>query len=150
MTGEDDTTNELHRMLSFYADDCSSPLGLQSGDITDQELLAMSTFKKNFEQFGPQRGRLNLSSAYRADPQSINKDTRFSGAFIIELPKEKIVTGVATQGFGGEWVTKYRMIFSPGNGDPLVSSEVRGISCGHTTHFALGKLDLLTVLPGET
>lgn len=107
-------------MSSSYADDCSSPLGVQNRkQIPDNKLMALSTFQDDFKQFGPQRGRLHSSSAYRADPRLV------SGAFIIVLPQEKIVTAVATQGFRDEWVTKYRLVFYPGDGGPSTITEVR-------------------------
>lgn len=113
-------------MSSSYADDCSSPLGVQNRkQIPDNKLMALSTFQDDFKQFGPQRGRLHSSSAYRADPRLISKDGLVSGAFIIVLPQEKIVTAVATQGFRDEWVTKYQLVFHPGDGGPSTITEVR-------------------------
>lgn len=127
-------------MSSSYVDDCSSPLGVQiRKQIPDNKLMALSTFQDDFKQFGPQRGRLHSSSAYRADPRLV------SGAFIIVLPQEKIVTAVATQGFRDEWVTKYRLVFYPGDGGPSTITEVRSSEV-HLFTFNENRVDHVVIL----
>lgn len=133
-------------MSSSYVDDCSSPLGVQiRKQIPDNKLMALSTFQDDFKQFGPQRGRLHSSSAYRADPHLISKDGLVSGAFIIVLPQEKIVTAVATQGFKDEWVTKYQLVFYPGDGGPSTITEVRSSEV-HLFTFNENRVDHVVIL----
>lgn len=133
-------------MSSSYVDDCSSPLGVQiRKQIPDNKLMALSTFQDDFKQFGPQRGRLHSSSAYRADPRLVSKDGLVSGAFIIVLPQEKIVTAVATQGFRDEWVTKYQLVFYPGDGGPSTITEVRSSEV-HLFTFNENRVDHVVIL----
>ena len=88
---------------------CSNPLGMENGNIPDRNIVATtSSFGNNQEMFGAQRARLRSSSGYRADPLVV-KQTSFH--FIrVTLPKEMIITGIATQGLGAEWVTKYQLM----------------------------------------
>ena len=79
---------------------------MESGRIPNRNIIATTmSFGNNRERFGAHRARLRSLSGYRADPSARNQ------TFIeVKLPKEMIVTGIATQGLGGEWVTKYRLI----------------------------------------
>lgn len=102
----------------FYSSaNCRSPLGMESGAIPDSALMAFSTFERDFEKYGPKRGRLHLrkpSPGYRAGNVKANQSW-----IMVELGKETVVTGIATQGYGDtameEWVTKYTLMFSTGS-----------------------------------
>jgi len=87
---------------------------MESGEIPDDNIVATTNiFGNDQEKYGAQRARLRLLSGYRAD-LSADKERRFH--FIkIKLPKETIITGIATQGFEKEWVTKYTMMASQDN-----------------------------------
>lgn len=123
-------------MLSFYVDDCKSPLGIQNGKIPDSNIYTtMGTFEDNFLKFGAPRARLMSSSGYRADPASINMIDLYARGFVIVLTKETIVTGIATQGLGEEWIESYHMAFISGNDGTIVepSSQV-GLSIKGIVH----------------
>ena len=90
---------------------------MESGAIPDSALMASSTFERDFEKYGPKRGRLHLrkpSPGYRAGNVKANQSW-----IMVELGKETVVTGIATQGYGDtaieEWVTKYTLMFSTGS-----------------------------------
>ena len=61
--------------------------------------------------FGAGRARLTSSSGYRADPKVLSQliDEERSPFLLVHLPKEMVVSGIATQGLGQEWITKYTM-----------------------------------------
>lgn len=82
---------------------------MENGDIPDGNLV---TATKSFDSinFGAHRARLRCSSGFRADP-SASQQT--SSHFIeVTLDKEKIITKIATQGLGEEWVTEFTMMAS--------------------------------------
>ena len=82
-----------------------------SGAIPDNALTASSTFEEDDNSYGPQRARLNLSlpsHGYRAGDAS-------DSWIIVNLGKETVVTGIATQGYGDpaveEWISGYRLMY---------------------------------------
>ena len=89
---------------------------MESGEIPNGNIVATtSSFGNDWEMFGAHRARLRSSSGFRSDPSTLEQ-TPFH--FItVKLPREMIVTGVATQGLGEEWVTKYTLMASQ-NGKP--------------------------------
>ena len=91
---------------------------MESGEIPDRNIVATtSSFSNNREMFGAHRARLRSSSGFRADPSALEQ-TPFH-YISVKLPREMIVTGVATQGLRGEWVTTYTLMASQ-NGESLV------------------------------
>ena len=107
-------------MLFSYIGDCNNPLGMENGNIPDDNLAAtVSSYEGNNSQmFGVHRARLKSSSGYRTHPSALSQDP--SPFVVVELPREMIVTGIATQGLGREWVRKYTM-FTADNSGALVS-----------------------------
>ena len=95
---------------------CSEALGMESASIKNDNIRASSTYGDNFETYGPHRARLNQnSSGYRAEPP-VNNTAENEPWLVIELENKTVITGIATQGFGGasEWVTNYTLMFSAG------------------------------------
>ena len=84
---------------------------MENGKIPDHNISAsMSSFDNNWEMFGAHQARLKSSSGFRADP-SVVEQTSFH-YIKVELPKEMIITAIATQGLGEEWVAKYTLMAS--------------------------------------
>ena len=98
--------------LRFYLGDCNNPLGMVNGDIPDSNIIAaVTSYQEDSTLFGARRARLNSSSGYRADLKALSQaiDQELSPFLLVILPKEMVVTGIATQGLGQEWITKYTM-----------------------------------------
>ena len=101
-----------HVIMFFYLGDCSNPLGMANGDIPDSNISAtVPGYRENPTLFEVRRARLNSLSGYRADPTALSDkiDQKLSPFLEVFLPKEMVVTGIATQGLGKEWITKYIM-----------------------------------------
>ena len=86
---------------------------MESQLIKDFQITASSSFNHDFTTYGPQRARLNLASwppGYRANPAKLN-----SSWIKVSLGAEKVITGLATQGYGDtavmEWVTSYSVMY---------------------------------------
>ena len=82
---------------------------MENGGIPDRNLV---TGTKSFDsiQFGAHRARLRSTSGFRADPSAVQQ-TSFH--FIeVTLVKAKIITEIATQGLGDEWVAEFTMMAS--------------------------------------
>ena len=92
---------------------------MESGQIPDSDIVAsIRSFGKNTAMFGPHRARLRSSLAFRADPLAVEQ---WSFHFIkVKLPEEMILTGIATQGFGSEWVSKFKLMATTKNGDSYI------------------------------
>lgn len=89
---------------------------MENGDIPDNDIIAtLSSYENDSNDlFGAHRARLNSSSGYRADPTALNRALKqsFSPSLLVNLQKKMVVTGIATQGLGREWITKYRMFIA--------------------------------------
>jgi len=92
-------------------------LGISDGRIKDSQLTSSSPFDNDFETYGPQRARLNMTSwppGYRSAP-----DKAASGWFKVEIGHIIVITGIATQGYGdifvSEWLTIYMLLYSQGD-----------------------------------
>ncbi|EDO28738.1 predicted protein, partial [Nematostella vectensis] len=101
--------------------DCRKPLGMQSGDITDAQLSAASSYNNNRTAYGPGRARLNHPGGYRANkavPQT------YLG---VRFLKPYIITGIATQGYGivavKEWVKLFWLGYSDGSNTSFFKSN---------------------------
>jgi len=103
----------------FHFQYCFKSLGMESGQITDGNIFSsIGSFSNSTNTFGAHRARLRSSSAFRADPLAINEN---SSNFIgVELNQEMIVTGISTQGFKGEWVTKFKLMALIKNRDSYI------------------------------
>ncbi|PFX27644.1 Polycystic kidney disease protein 1-like 2 [Stylophora pistillata] len=101
---------------------------MESKKIKDNQITASSAFNNDFAKNGPQRARLNLESwppGYRANP----RDAR--GCWIkVGLTNKKIITGLATQGYGvnysTEWVTSYIVLYKSKAGEMLPFKTLQG------------------------
>ena len=76
--------------------------------IGDEYFGASSTYGDEFVNYGPHKARLNGTGGYRA---GLDKSTWI----LVLLPKEMVVTAIATQGYGDpkvkEWVTQYMILY---------------------------------------
>lgn len=106
--------------MNAFTGKCDVPLGVESGRISDHQLTAFSHYENDY-RFGAHRARLRLYSwppGYRAD-KTILGDTEQFRWIRIDLGGEKIVTGIATQGYGNasvsEWITRYKLMYAAKN-----------------------------------
>ena len=114
-------------MLSSYVGDCNNPLGMENGDISDGDIIAtVAGHADDPTLFGAHHARLNSWSGYRADPKALSqaRNQTLSPSLLVILPNEMVVTGIATQGLGREWITKYRM-FAGDDAGAYTSIKVR-------------------------
>ena len=82
------------------------PLGMENGKISDAEIeTETNSFDANS---GPEKARLRSPTGYRADPEALNRT--LLNYILVKLPKEMIITGIATQGLGKEWVKKFELL----------------------------------------
>lgn len=101
---------------------------MESKRIKDQQITASSAFNDDFATYGSQRARLNLTSwppGYRANP------TELSFTWIkVDLGTDKVITGLATQGYGDtsvtEWVTSYIAMYESRMGDMQQFTNMQG------------------------
>ena len=125
-------------ILPSPTESCQKPLGIENGLISDEQLSAFSSFNNDSSTYGVHRARLKISSwppGYRA----LKRDHYITLPWIrIDLEKEMVVTGIATQGYGdssvAEWVTSFKLMYADqlnfdffleSNGIPQVSKSLR-------------------------
>lgn len=101
---------------------------MESKRIKDNQITASSCFNDDFASYGPQRARLNSMSwppGYRANPEKLQ-----STLIKVDLGTEKVITGLATQGYGDtsvmEWVTSYIVMYESKMGDILPVRNMQG------------------------
>ena len=100
-------------------DPCNIPLGLKNGLVKDEQFSSFSAYNDDFATYGAHRARLNLTTW----PQGYRARYKFSEKppwIKIDLRKELVITGIATQGYGdpsvAEWVTSYRLMYADKQG----------------------------------
>ena len=105
---------------------------MESKRIKDYQITASSCFNDDCAKYGPQRGRLNLASwppGYRANPAELQSTWR---GIEVDLGSEKVITGLATQGYGDtsvtEWVTSYTVLYKSTMGDIMQLTTMHGYS----------------------
>lgn len=116
----------VHVIIFFYLGDCNNPLGMVNGNIHDSNIIAdVASYQEDPTLFGAGRARLNSSSGYRADPKVLSQaiDEERTPFLLVHLPKEMVVSGIATQGLGQEWITKYTM-YTADDAGPYKSIKV--------------------------
>lgn len=96
-------------LYGCFSGECLKPLGMQSGEIPDEQLSASSEWDKNH---GAKRGRLNIKKegALRGSWSSRRNDQ--NQWLQIDLrTRYTAVRGIATQGRDdwNQWVTRYRL-----------------------------------------
>ena len=92
---------------------CDASLGIANGKIRDDQLVGSSAYENQMAVYGAHRARLNRTSwpqGFRTNPADV------SNTWVkVDLEKEMIVTGVATQGYGDpaveEWVEAYYITY---------------------------------------
>ena len=86
--------------------ECEMPLGMENGEISDADIeTETNSLDANS---GPEKARLRSPTGYRADPEALNRT--LLNYIKVKLPKETIITGIATQGLGKEWVKKFELL----------------------------------------
>lgn len=101
---------------------------MENKRIKDHQITASSSYNDDFDTYGPHRARLNLASwppGYRANP------AEFQSTWIkVDLGTEKVITGLATQGYGNtsvrEWITSYIVMYESKMGDILQLTTMQG------------------------
>ena len=103
-------------------------MGMEIQLIKDYQITASDSFNGDFATYGPQRARLNLESwppGYRANPAMLQ-----SSWIKVNLVTEKVITGLATQGYGDtavkEWATSYSVMYRSKLGDLLQITSMQG------------------------
>lgn len=102
---------------------------MANGDIPDGDIIAaVSGYQEDPTLFGARHARLNSPSGYRADPKALSQaiDQESSPFLLVNLPKEMVVTGIATQGLGQEWITKYTL-YASDDAETYKSIKVRNL-----------------------
>ena len=108
-------------VMNVFTGQCNVPLGVENGlIIRDEQLSAFSAYNNDSSRFGAHRARLRITTwppGYRADKSRSADEDEFHW-IRIDLEREQIVTGIATQGYGDasvpEWVKSYRLMYASG------------------------------------
>ncbi|KAI8486110.1 Retinoschisin [Branchiostoma belcheri] len=98
-------------MFGHPSEDCTDPLGMESGAIPDDSITASSTYTYALGANKPYYGRLNGVAGRGAWESKTNT----IGEWLqVDLGKKKTVTGTIIQGRDGfdEWVTHYKLQYS--------------------------------------
>ncbi len=135
--------------VEWIVESCDEPLGIESTRIKDYQITASSCLNDDFAKYGPQRARLNLASwppGYRANPEELQ-----SPWIKVNLETEKVITGLATQGYGdtsgSEWVTSYIVMYVSKMGETLQLTTMQGdpkvgVSLFHVVYILREKMSV--------
>jgi len=83
---------------------------MEDYSIEDYQIFGSTAYDGDYVSYGSQNARLHSSFGYRAEPSA---DTA-RDIIVITLNEEMVITGIATQGYGGpgvlEWVTGFYLL----------------------------------------
>ena len=103
-------------MQFCFPETCNSALGVSDGRIENDKMTAHSLAGAAVPIPGGHNARLNKTDW----PQGFRADGKQSPILIdVQLGKDKVITGLATQGYGDvtvrRWVTKYKVFYRRGD-----------------------------------
>ncbi|XP_027199918.2 discoidin domain-containing receptor tyrosine kinase B-like isoform X2 [Dermatophagoides pteronyssinus] len=121
ITDEHEEDSNRIRIPSSLCNGQSYPLGMESGEIRDQQITSSSSY--NLQSVGPQNARLNREIAGGAWCPSKQLSASYSGQEWIQVDLQEfyIITAIATQGrfgngMGVEFAEEYWIEYSRDNG----------------------------------
>lgn len=99
---------------------------MEDYSIEDYQIFGGTSYDGDYARYGSQNARLHSSFGYRAEPSA---DTA-RDIIVITLNEEMVITGIATQGYGGpgnlEWVTGFYLLYTSFEGIRLPVINANG------------------------
>ena len=89
---------------------------MENHTISDDQIFGRSAYNSDYSMYGAENARLHSSWGHRSDP-TLEVKANIIG---IDLRKEMVITGIATQGYGdpvvAEWVDSFNVIYKDSSG----------------------------------
>lgn len=91
--------------------------------INNSQVTGGFAYNGDKENFGSQNARLHHPRGFRAEPKTFSPSANTIGIHFVE---EKVVTAIATQGYGSEWVTSFNVFYTDSLGNQQSVKDIEG------------------------
>ena len=113
----------MSKSLCISTDDCSNALGMEDNRINNLQVTGGFAYNGDKENFGSQNARLHHPRGFRAEPERFSPSANTIG---IHFAEGKVITAIATQGYGGEWVTSFNVFYTDSLGNQQSAKDIEG------------------------
>lgn len=113
----------MSNSLWIATNDCSKALGMEDNRIKNSQVTGGFAYNGDKANFGSQNARLHHPRGFRAEPKTFPPSANTIG---IHFAEEKVITAIATQGYGGEWVTSFNMFCTDSLGNRQSVKDIEG------------------------
>lgn len=96
---------------------------MEDNRIKNSQIIGGSAYNGDYVNFGSQNARLHNSRGFKADPTTLPPS---SNVIEVQFEEEMVVTAIATQGYGDEWVTSFNMFYSDSLGNQQPVKDIDG------------------------
>ena len=96
---------------------------MEDNRIENAQVTGGFPYNGDKANFGSQNARLHHPRGFRAEPNSFLLSANTIG---IHFPEEKVITAIATQGYGDEWVTSFNVFYTDSLGNQQSVKDIEG------------------------
>ena len=96
---------------------------MEDNRIRNSQVTGGFAYDGDNANFGSQNARLHHPRGFRADPKMFPPSANTIG---IHFAEERVITAIATQGYGGEWVTSFNVFYTDSLGDQQSVKDIEG------------------------
>ena len=96
---------------------------MEHNRINDSQITGGFAYNGDKENYGSQNARLHHPRGFRAQPKTFPPSANTIGINFVE---EKVITAIATQGYGGEWVTSFNVFYTDSLGIQQSVKDIEG------------------------
>lgn len=96
---------------------------MEDNRINNSQVTGGFAYNGDEENFGSQNARLHHARGFRAEPKTFPLSTNTIG---IHFAEGKVITAIATQGYGGEWVTSFNVFYTDSLGNQQSVTDIEG------------------------
>ena len=91
--------------------------------INNSQVTGGFAYNGDKENFGSQNARLHHPRGFRAEPKTFSPSANTIGIHFVE---GKVVTAIATQGYGSEWVASFNVFYTDSLGNQQSVKDIEG------------------------
>ena len=96
---------------------------MEDNRINNSQITGGFAYNSDKENYGSQNARLHHPRGFRAQPKTFPPSANTIGIHFVE---EKVITAIATQGNGGEWVTSFNVFYTDSLGIQQSVKDIEG------------------------
>lgn len=96
---------------------------MEDNRIKNSQIIGGFAYNGDYCNFGSQNARLHHSRGFRAEAKTFPPS---ANTIEIHFAEGTVITAIATQGYGGEWVTSFNMFYTNSLGIQESVKDIKG------------------------